>query len=57
MLTGHSYRAAVATDLLKQGVPLSDVQYLLGHSDPRTTQGYDRSQRKVTRNIVERISH
>ncbi len=57
VLTGHSFRAAVATDLLKQGIPLEDVQKLLLHSDPRTTQGYDRSQRKVTRNIVERISH
>jgi hypothetical protein len=27
-----------------------------GHSDPRTTRIYDRRRRKVTRNIVERIS-
>jgi integrase/recombinase XerD len=33
-----------------------DVQYLAGHSDPRTTRIYDRRRRKVTRNIVERIS-
>lgn len=56
IFTGHSYRAAVATNLLEQGVPLPDVQFLLGHSDPRTTQGYDRSGREVTRNVVERIS-
>jgi len=56
-ITGHSYRAAVATDLLAQGVQLSDVQFLLGHSDPRTTQSYDRSKNAVTRNLVERISH
>jgi hypothetical protein len=35
---------------------LEDVQYLAGHADPRTTRLYDRRQRTVTRNIVERIS-
>jgi integrase/recombinase XerD len=44
------------TDLLTQGVPLEDVQYLAGHAEPRTTGLYDRRQKKVTRNIVERIS-
>jgi site-specific recombinase XerD len=44
------------TDLLNQNVPLEDVQYLAGHSNPRTTQTYDRRRRQVTRNIVERIS-
>jgi len=52
----HSLRAMTATDLLTQGVPMDDVQYLLGHADPRTTQLYDRRLRQVTRNIVERIS-
>jgi integrase len=37
-------------------VPLEDVQYLAGHSSPTTTRVYDRRRRKVTRNIVERIS-
>jgi hypothetical protein len=27
-----------------------------GHADPRTTRLYDRRRRKITRNIVERIS-
>jgi integrase/recombinase XerD len=44
------------TDLLTQGIPLEDVQYLTGHAEPRTTAPYDRRQKKVTRNIVERIS-
>ena len=43
------------TDVLTQGVPLDDVQYLAGHSSPRTTKLYDRRQKKVTRNIVEMI--
>lgn len=55
-LTCHSFRATTATDLLEQGIPLEDVQELLGHSDPRTTRLYDRRDRHVTRNIVERIS-
>jgi integrase/recombinase XerD len=44
------------TNLLEQGVPLEEVQQLAGHADPRTTRLYDRRQKKITRNIVERIS-
>ena len=55
-LSPHSFRVAAITDLLTQGVPLEDVQYLAGHVEPRTTGLYDRRQKKVTRNIVERIS-
>jgi len=56
LFSPHSFRVAVVTDLLNQNVPLEDVQYLAGHSNPRTTQIYDRRRRRVTRNIVERIS-
>ena len=31
-------------------------QYLLGHSDARTTDLYNRTDKEVTRNVVERIS-
>ncbi len=55
-LSPHSFRVATITDLLTQGVPLEDVQFLAGHADPRTTRLYDRRQRRVTRNVVERIS-
>ncbi len=55
-LSPHSFRVTGITDLLTQGVPLDDVQYFAGHSSPRTTKLYDRRQKKVTRNIVERIS-
>jgi integrase/recombinase XerD len=55
-LSPHSFRVVTVTDLLTQGVPLEDVQYLAGHADPRTTRLYDRRQRRVTRNTVERIS-
>ncbi len=55
-LSPHSFRVATITDLLEQGVPLENVQVLAGHADPRTTRLYDRRQKKITRNIVERIS-
>lgn len=55
-LSPHSFRVTIITDLLTQGVPLEDAQRLAGHADPRTTRLYDRRQRKITRNIVERIS-
>jgi integrase/recombinase XerD len=51
----HSFRVTGITGLLADGVPLEDVQYLAGHAEPRTTGLYDRRQKKVTRNIVERI--
>ncbi|HEY1759412.1 MAG TPA: tyrosine-type recombinase/integrase [Bryobacteraceae bacterium] len=52
----HSFRVTTITDLLAQGVPREDVQHLAGHADPRTTGLYDRRKKKVSRNIVERIS-
>lgn len=52
----HSFRVTTITDLLEQGVPLTDMQYFAGHADPRTTRLYDRRQKKITRNVVERIS-
>ncbi len=55
-LSLHSFRVTAITELLTQGVPLEDVQYLAGHAEPRTTGLYDRRQKKGTRNIVERIS-
>jgi len=55
LLSPHSFRVATATDLLEQGVPVEDAQYLLGHSDPRITRLYDRREQKVTRNLVERL--
>ena len=52
----HSFRVTTVTDLLEQNTSVEDVQYLAGHADPRTTRLYGRRGRKVTRNIVERIS-
>jgi site-specific recombinase XerD len=55
-LSPHSFRVATITDLLRHGATLEDVQHLAGHADPRTTRLYDRRQRRITRNIVERIT-
>src|ERR1019366_1023489 len=55
-LSPHSFRVTAITDLLSQGIPLEDVQYLAGHAEPRTTGLYDRRKKQVTRNIGERIS-
>jgi len=55
-LSCHSFRATAITDLLTQGVPLKRCSIEPGHADPRTTRLYDRRQKQVTRNIVERIS-
>ncbi|MBX3412389.1 MAG: tyrosine-type recombinase/integrase [Pirellulales bacterium] len=52
----HSFRVTTITDLLLHGAALEDVQHLAGHADPRTTRLYDRRQRRVRRNLVERIT-
>ena len=51
-----AYRPLCITDLLGQGVPLEGVQRLAGHADPRTTWLYDRRQKGLTHNVVERTS-
>src|SRR5262245_60693891 len=55
-LSPHSFRVTTITDLLEHGSEINEVQYLAGHADARTTELYDRRKKKVTRNIVERIS-
>jgi site-specific recombinase XerD len=55
-MSPHSFRVCTVTDLLTQNVPLEDVQYLAGHADARTTRLYDRRPKRVTRNLVEKIS-
>jgi site-specific recombinase XerD len=55
-LSPHSFRVTTITDLREQGVPLEDVQRLAGHADPGATHLYDRRDKEITRNIVERIS-
>ena len=55
ILSPHSFCVLVVTDLLFENVPLDDVQHLIDHAHPRTTQIFDRRQRRVSQIIVERI--
>jgi hypothetical protein len=48
-LSSHSFRVTTVTNLLEQGVPLEDVQRLVGHSAPRTTRLYDGRDQKMHR--------
>jgi integrase/recombinase XerD len=45
----HSLRHSYATESLRLGAALQDVQDALGHADPRTTRRYDRSRHKLDR--------
>jgi integrase/recombinase XerD len=45
----HSLRHSYATESLRLGAALQDVQDALGHADPRTTRRYDRSRHNLDR--------
>lgn len=51
-LTPHSGRRTVITTLLGNDVPLSKVQDLAGHADPRTTRRYDDTNHKLAASPV-----
>lgn len=55
LVTPHSFRVKAVTALLRAGHPLEDVQYLVGHADPRTTRLYDRRKKQVTWDLVNSI--
>lgn len=46
-ITPHALRATFVTLALAAGAPLQKVQYAAGHSDPRTTERYDRSRQAI----------
>ena len=46
-VTPHSLRPSYATESLRLGAALQDVQDALGHADPRTTRRYDRSRNRL----------
>ena len=48
-VTPHSLRHSYATESLRLGAALQDVQDALGHADPRTTRRYDRSSHNLDR--------
>lgn len=48
-VTPHDLRAAAITCALDSGIPLRDVQTMARHSDPRTTEIYDRARHDIDR--------
>src|SRR3954466_512175 len=48
-VTPHSLRHSYATESLRLGAALQDVQDAHGHADPRTTRRYDRSRHNLDR--------
>jgi site-specific recombinase XerD len=52
----HAFRATFITDYLTNGGRIEVAQSMAGHSNAKTTRLYDRRDRKITRNVVERIS-
>ena len=48
-ISPHSLRHSYATEALRLGVALTDVQDALGHADPRTTRRYDRARHLLDR--------
>jgi len=53
-LSPHVLRHSYASDLLDDGVPVRDVQYAMGHADPRTTERYDHSSLNLDRHPTYR---
>lgn len=51
-ITPHSLRHSATTIALDAGATLRDVQSLMGHIDPRTTNRYDRSRHNLDRSAV-----
>lgn len=49
----HDFRRTFATELLRRGKDLLTVQRLLGHSDPKTTERYDRRKHDEDRKATE----
>lgn len=45
-----------ATIALEQGAPLHQVQYAMGHEDPRTTERYQKRKLNLDNNAVDYLN-
>lgn len=52
----HTFRTTGITNYLSNGGTIEGAQYLAAHESPRTTKLYDRTNRQITIEDVERIS-
>lgn len=50
----HKFRRTTATNLLKKGTPLEEVQFILGHSSPETTLIYAKINKENAKNHFNR---
>lgn len=55
VVTPHDLRRTYASKLLAAGVDLATVQRLMGHSNPKTTAGYDRRGMNAAAEAVNRV--
>jgi integrase/recombinase XerD len=55
-LRPHDLRHTAATNALEAGVPLHEVQDMMGHADPRTTQRYNRARHRLDNHAAYRLA-
>ena len=55
-ISPHSLRHTFATIALEAGASLRRVQYAMGHTDPRTTERYDRARENLSDNAADYVS-
>ena len=55
-ISPHSLRHSFATLSLDAGASLRDLQAAMGHADPKTTMGYDRSRERLDAHPVHLLS-
>jgi site-specific recombinase XerD len=54
-ISAHRLRHTCATELLKAGASLRDIQQILGHTDIRTTEGYLDTLTEQQRQAIDRL--